>query len=52
MKLLVHESLGAGRHEVIWTGTDDQGSSVASGVYLVKLKAGGEVKVGKLALIR
>ncbi len=52
VKLLVHESLGAGRHEVIWTGTDDQGSSVASGVYLVKLRAGGEVKVGKLALIR
>ncbi len=37
---------------VIWDGTDDQGASVASGVYFSEAEMAGEVKVSKLALIK
>ncbi len=44
--------VGPGRHQVVWTGTDDQGRQVASGVYLVRVEAKGESRVRKLALVR
>jgi hypothetical protein len=37
---LVHEVRGAGPHEVQWDGTDAVGSSVASGVYFYRMRAG------------
>jgi|GEM_PF-892319 len=45
--------LDAGTHRVIWNGTDDDGSEVASGVYLVRLL--GDATLGparKLTLVR
>ena len=50
--VLVHEEMGAGRHEVVWNGTDDRGREVASGVYLVQVRAKGQAKVRKLGLVR
>ncbi len=46
------EVLEAGRHAREWHGTDERGRALASGLYLYRLIAGGQVRVGKIALIR
>lgn len=45
-------SFGSGAHEFLWTGEDDQGVTVPSGVYFLRLAAEGAVVTRKLALIR
>jgi hypothetical protein len=35
-----------------WDGTDDRGATVASGVYIVRATADGEVRIAKTALVR
>ncbi len=60
VRTLVSGSMSPGRHRVIWDGTDDSGRTVASGVYLYRLKvdnssAGsgrGFVQTRKMVLIR
>ena len=52
VRTLVDERLAAGHHEIVWNGTDDRGATVASGVYFSEVKAGDEVRVHKLALIK
>jgi hypothetical protein len=42
----------AGRHQFRWTGTDQQGQSVASGVYLYRLEAGTESMTRKMMLLK
>lgn len=42
----------AGRHEVPWDGRDRHGREVASGTYLVRLQAAGNVEGQKLLLVR
>jgi len=49
---LVAAELPAGRHTVTWHGRDDSGRSVASGVYLSRLVAGGHVSARTLTLVR
>ena len=44
--------LEAGVHTIQWEGTDDEGRSLGSGIYLFRLVAGPHVRVGKMALIR
>ena len=44
--------LEAGVHRLQWRGGDAQGRPAASGLYLYRLIAGGQVRVGKMALIR
>ena len=44
--------LAAGRHEADWSGRDDAGRAVRSGVYFCRLAAEGEVRIGKLLLLR
>lgn len=39
-------------YEHDWNGKDESGADVASGVYFYRVKAEGQVKTGKLALIR
>lgn len=50
--LLAREDLPAGRHRVAWHGTDDAGGEVASGVYLYRLRAGGETRARRLVLAK
>ncbi|MBD3220129.1 hypothetical protein GF314_02715, partial [bacterium] len=43
----------AGEQDVVWDGVDERGRAVPSGVYLVRLDAGGEVGVSrKVQLVR
>jgi hypothetical protein len=42
----------AGVHKVVWQGSDDAGRQVPSGVYLVRLSAGGSSTTGKVLLLR
>ena len=49
---LVSGSLEAGPHEVAWSGVDDGGRPVPSGVYFARLVADGESRTGKLVLLK
>ncbi len=42
----------AGTHEAIWTGTDDGGNAVASGVYIVRMQTPGFVETRRVTLVR
>jgi flagellar hook assembly protein FlgD len=44
--------LTAGPQEAQWNGRDDAGRAVRSGVYYCHLVADGEVRIGKLLLLR
>jgi len=39
---LINRPMDAGMHQVSWDGRDSGGNSVANGVYLLRLQAGGE----------
>ena len=42
----------AGHHQVRWDGNDGAGRATASGVYSVRLRAGGRQQVQKMLLLR
>lgn len=46
------EHLRAGRHTLVWDGRDDGGAPVASGSYLVRLRAGALTSTARVILIR
>jgi hypothetical protein len=50
--VLVDGRLPAGRHEARWHGVDANGRQLPSGVYFIRLNAGGTVSGGKIALAR
>ncbi len=52
VKTLVEERQKPGRYRIIWNGKNDRGKSVASGIYLFRLKAGKFESVRKGVLIR
>ena len=52
VRTLVSARLAAGPHRTGWDGLDDRGGPAASGVYLVRLRAGEETRTLKLTLIR
>ena len=52
IKTLVDEYYPAGEHNIVWNGTDDNGTSVASGVYFYRMVAGEYVGVGKMAMMK
>ena len=52
VRVLVDEVLPAGQHAVEWDGRDGRGQELATGVYLSRLEAGGEVRSRKLALVK
>jgi len=52
VKTLVSGFKSAGEHRVLWNGTDDKGVGVASGVYFYRMKAGGDVAVRKMVLVK
>lgn len=52
VKTLINTNVNAGYHTVQWNGTNDNGSSVASGVYLYTLKTNKINKVKKMVLMK
>lgn len=52
VRSLVREIREPGLHGSVWDGLDDQGQSVVSGVYVVRIEADGERRSRKLALVR
>jgi len=49
---LVAGEMPVGPHAVTWSGTDDAGRPVASGVYLARLRAPGTTQVQRVVLVR
>ncbi|NNE10286.1 MAG: T9SS type A sorting domain-containing protein, partial [Gemmatimonadetes bacterium] len=52
VRTLQRGALPAGRHDFVWTGDDQSGRSVASGVYFYKLSTSGKNATRKMLLIR
>lgn len=52
VKTLVDEVVGAGSHTVTWNATSDDGSRVASGIYLYRFIAGDAVQTNKMTLLK
>ncbi len=52
VRTLLDGARPAGRHEANWDGRDDRGGQVASGTYMYRLTAAGEVTSRKLTLVR
>jgi len=49
---LVNGTETAGVHRVVWDGSDDAGISLASGVYLIRMRVGTEERVRKVMLMK
>jgi len=45
--LINNKSMEKGYHPILWNGKNDQGSTVASGIYFIRLVAGTQVKMRK-----
>jgi flagellar hook assembly protein FlgD len=52
VKTLASGELAAGRHQLIWNGTDSRNRSVASGVYLFRLDADNYRSTRKMMLMK
>jgi hypothetical protein len=52
VKALVSAEMNAGEYLAHWDGTNAQGEKMPSGVYFAVMKAGGQVRLQKMALIR
>jgi flagellar hook assembly protein FlgD len=49
---LVNETMAAGVHEASWSGRNDAGAPVASGVYFYKLESGGYTESKRMVLLK
>ncbi len=52
VRTLFHGYFQTGWHNITWDGSDDAGSSMASGVYLLRMKADEFVSTHKMTLLR
>ncbi len=49
---LVNDLQSAGKHSVIWSGTDENNKLVSSGLYFYKLRAGSKIQTKKMIMIK
>jgi hypothetical protein len=49
---LLTAQLGAGRHEVVWDGTAEDGASVASGIYFYRIQSESGTQSRKMVLLK
>lgn len=52
VRALLAGSFAAGTHEAVWDGRDDEGTAVASGVYLVQLQGSDFAEARRVTLLR
>jgi hypothetical protein len=52
VRTLINSDLEPGSHKIHWHGRNDRGQSVASGIYLYTLKAGGEIFTRKMIVLK
>jgi hypothetical protein len=52
VRTVVDDVLPPGRHRAVWDARDEMGNSVASGVYFVRLSAGGRTETRRAVLVR
>ena len=52
VRTLVTGTMGAGTHRLTWTGTDDDGRGLPSGVYLMRLQSRDGAQTRKLMLMK
>jgi len=52
VRTLVNEDLAAGQHEITWSGDDQHGRPVASGVYFYRLESGGQQAGRRMLLVK
>ncbi len=52
IRVLADEWKSGGNHNVVWNGRDEQGTSVASGVYFYRLTAGKKTLTRRMVLLR
>ena len=50
--LVASEAQNAGRYQIRWSGMDDRGVSVSSGIYFYRISAGEFQNVRKLMLLK
>ncbi len=52
VRVLATETYAAGRHEVVWDGTDAAGQRMPSGAYLARLRSGGVEQARLVSLVK
>ena len=52
VRTLVNEALSSGRHSRVWDGLDDNGSAVASGMYLYRVESEKQSKSRKMIMVK
>jgi hypothetical protein len=52
IRTLANGFLPASDHSVVWNGTNDSGNEIASGVYFIRLTAGGSTAIRKISLVK
>jgi hypothetical protein len=52
VRTLLDETVEAGAHELQWDGRDDGGAGVASGVYVLEMRAEEETVTRKVAVLK
>ena len=52
VRTLTAEYLPAGKHSIVWNGTDNACAAVSSGIYFCRLQMGGRTAVHRMVLVR
>lgn len=52
VKQILNEQVVAGRHAVMWNGTDSSGRTVSSGLYFARIEQGNKHRIHKMMLMK